>query len=232
VTLPLFVDRTEAGRKLATSLEHLRATDPVIVGLPRGGVPVGAAVARALEAPLDVILVRKLGVPGQPEVAMGAVGEGGVGVLDDDTIGRAGVTTAQIAVVEASERRELDRRSQRFEIGRSRLDLAGRFVIVVDDGIATGSTARAACEVVRAQGARRVVLAVPVAPVGWDDRLAHAADEYVCLATPEPFVAVGRFYGDFSQTSDDEVVRCLRNAAMRSDRAARSLSHRDQGPQS
>lgn len=220
-----FADRAEAGRKLAARLDHLQAVDPVVVGLPRGGVPVAAAVARAIDAPLDVIMVRKLGVPSQPEVAMGAVGEGGVRVLDAETVRLARVDASQLSAVEAAERAELERRSARFAIGRTRLDLADRVVVVVDDGIATGSTARAACQVVRAQGAARVVLAVPVAPPGWILRMAGAADEYVCCATPDPFLAVGRFYADFTQTGDDEVVRCLRNAAMRSARTEKARLH-------
>ncbi len=220
----LFANRTEAGYQLGEQLALSGIDEPVVVGLPRGGVPVAAAVARVLDAPLDVIMVRKLGVPAQPEVAMGAIGEGGVRVLDEVTIRRAGVSQAAQARVEAAERQELERRLDRYAIGRRRTDLEGRRVIVVDDGIATGSTARAACQVVRAQGAARVVLAVPVAPVGWSARLGDAADDFVCVETPEPFLAVGRFYTEFDQTTDDEVVRCLRTAAMRTSRAENARS--------
>ena len=208
----MFADRIEAGRRLADELTHLQGEDVVVVGLPRGGVPVAAEVAAALDAPLDVIVVRKLGVPFQPELGMGAIGEGDVRVLNDDVIAMAGVSSDELAAVEAGERVELDRRAQRFRSGRERVLLAGRVVVVVDDGIATGSTARAACQVARAGGAARVVLAVPVAPPDWADRLEDAADELVCVATPELFFAIGQFYDDFTQTTDDEVIDCLRVA--------------------
>jgi putative phosphoribosyl transferase len=205
----VFTDRIEAGRRLADELAHLAGEDVVVIGLPRGGVPVAAEVAAALDAPLDVIVVRKLGVPFQPELGMGAIGEGGVKVLNDDVIAMAGVDSDELAAVEARERAELDRRAQRFRSGRERVPLAGRVVVVVDDGIATGSTAKAACQVARAQGAARVVLAVPVAPSDWTDRLEDAADELICVATPEPFFAIGQFYDNFTQTTDDEVIHCL-----------------------
>ncbi len=172
-----------------------------------------AEVARALGAPLDVIVVRKLGVPFQPELGMGAIGEDGVRVLNDELVRLAGVREAEIAQVEARERIELERRAARFRAGRARVPLAGRTVVIVDDGIATGSTARAACLVARAEGAARVVLATPVAPPEWVDRLGDVADELVAVATPEGFAAIGQFYDDFSQTSDEEVVGCLLKAA-------------------
>ena len=208
----LFVDRIDAGQRLARRLEHLRADDPVVVALPRGGVPVALEVAKRLGAPLDVIVVRKLGVPFQPELAMGAVGEYGVRVLNQDVIRMAGVTGAELRAVEARERTELERRARVFRQDRPRVPLAGRTVIVVDDGIATGSTARAACTIARAHGARRVILAVPVAPAGSAARFRSDADELICLAFPEPFLAIGQWYGDFSQTTDQEVIRCLRAA--------------------
>ena len=151
----MFQDRTDAGRQLAEHLGHLRDQDVVVVGLPRGGVPVADEVARALDAPLDVILVRKLGVPFQPEVGMGAIGEDGVRVLNDEVIRMARVTRSQLDDVESRERVELERRADRYRAGRTRIPLAGRVVLVVDDGIATGSTARAACQVARLEGARR-----------------------------------------------------------------------------
>ncbi|HET7487802.1 MAG TPA: phosphoribosyltransferase family protein [Acidimicrobiales bacterium] len=208
-----FVDRIEAGRRLAGALEHLEAEDVVVLGLPRGGVPVALEVALALDAPLDVIVVRKLGVPFQPELAMGAIGEGGVQIVNDEVVHAAGVRRAELAVVEARERAELDRRARRFRGGRTPVHLDGRTVVVVDDGIATGSTARAACQVARAHGAARVVLAVPVAPPGWAERMGDDADEYVAVTTPSPFLAIGQFYDDFSPTTDEEVVECLDAAA-------------------
>ena len=210
----MFKNRIDAGRALAERLGHLRGADLVVVGLPRGGVPVAAEVARALDAPLDVIVVRKLGVPFQPELAMGAIGEDGIRVVNDDVVRVAGVGDDEVKIVESRERAELTRRASRFRAGRARIGLGDRVVVVVDDGIATGSTARAACEVARGEGASRVVLAVPVAPPDWTRRLAGVADEFVCVETPEPFYAVGQFYRDFSQTTDEEVIACLEQAAL------------------
>lgn len=211
----LFRDRTDAGRQLASLVEHLRAADTVVVGLPRGGVPVAWAVADELDAPLDVILVRKLGVPVQPELAMGAIGEDGVRVIDADIVRATGVSDAMLDAVETRERAELERRAERYRAGRPRTPLTGRRVVVVDDGVATGSTARAACQVARTEGATRVVLAVPVAPPDWTRRLGAAADDYLAVAVPDSFSGVGQFYQDFSQTSDGEVIRILDTAASR-----------------
>lgn len=208
----MFADRSDAGQRLAVLLERFRGRDAVVVGLPRGGVPVAAEVARELGLPLDVILVRKLGLPGQAELAMGAIGEGGVTVLNQEVLEPAGVTHAQLEAVERSERRELARRAREYRAGRAPVPFDGRTVIVVDDGIATGSTARAACDVARARGTDRVVLATPVAPEDWTARLAGVADEYVAVATPDPFIGVGRFYDDFAPTSDEEVTRCLHDS--------------------
>ncbi len=212
----MFRDRAEAGQELAEQLKRrLGDEDVVVLGLPRGGVPVAFEVARALDAPLDVIVVRKLGVPYQPELAMGAIGEDGVRVLNHEVLALARVGEDEVAAVERSERAELERRATRFRDSRPRASLVGRTAVVVDDGIATGSTARAACQVARAHGASRVILGVPVAPPSSLSVLAEVADEVVCLASPEPFYAVGQFYRDFSQTSDEDVVELLERAATR-----------------
>jgi putative phosphoribosyl transferase len=194
------------------ALERFRGQDLVVLALPRGGVPVAFEVARALVAPLDVILVRKLGVPSQPELGMGAIGEDGVRIINPDVVRLAHVGDDEIAAVEQRERDELQRRARTFRGDRPRISLAGRVAIVIDDGIATGSTARAACRVVRAHGAGRVVLAVPVASPTAVDSLRQDADEVVCLETPQWFFAIGQWYEDFTQTSDEEVVEVLEHA--------------------
>jgi putative phosphoribosyl transferase len=204
-----FADRVDAGRRLAAALDHLRDEDVVVLGLPRGGVPVAAEVATALGKPLDVIVVRKLGTPGHEELGMGAIGEGGVRVLNDDIVSTVGASAEQLATVEAAERAELDRRARRFRGDRPRLDLAGKTAVVVDDGIATGSTAIAALQVARALGASRTVLATPVAPHGIERLVTPHADDFVALDTPRWFSAVGQFYDDFDQTSDAEVIAAL-----------------------
>jgi putative phosphoribosyl transferase len=210
-----FRNRSDAGQRLAGRLEHLRGKDAVILGLPRGGVPVAAEVARALAAPLDIILVRKLGVPAQPELGMGAIGESDARVINPDVVRYAQVSEAQLAEVERRERAELQRRAQRFRGGAAREPLAGRIAVIVDDGIATGSTARAACQVARAMGAASVLLAVPVAPPGADVGMRGDADEVICLEMPGRFLAIGEWYEDFAQTSDEEVVALLRAARAR-----------------
>lgn len=207
-----FVDRDAAGSALAAVVvDHpeLTAGDPVVAALPRGGVPVAAPVARSIHAPLDVIVVRKLGVPGRPELAMGAIGEGGMRVLDDAVIRSSRVTAAQLAAVERHEELELARRARLLRAGHPRVPLGGRPVIVVDDGLATGSTARAAVQVARAAGATSVVLAVPVAPEATVHALSSVADAVVCVVTPPSFAAIGQWYRDFSPTSDADVVRIL-----------------------
>jgi putative phosphoribosyl transferase len=209
----VFADRTEAGIRLADALEHLRGQDVVVLGLPRGGVPVAWQVARALAAPLDVIVVRKLGVPDQPELAMGAIGEGGARVLDPGVLAAARVSDAALAAVEQRERGILAARVAAIRAGHERTDVRGRTVVIVDDGLATGSTARAACAASRALGASYVVLAVPVAPAGAADRT--GADEFVCLSMPPGFLAVGYHYRDFSATSEQDVLYLLDKAARR-----------------
>ncbi|TDD55982.1 phosphoribosyltransferase [Saccharopolyspora elongata] len=208
-----FENRRDAGRRLAQQLLHLRETDAVVLGLPRGGVPVAYEVARALRAPLDVIVVRKLGVPTHPELGMGAIGEGEVRIINDEVLWKTGVSAKELDEVERRERVELDRRARLFRVDRRRVDVAGRTAIVVDDGIATGSTAHAACRVAREQGAARVVLAVPVAPPHALERLEEVTDEQVCLETPGWFMAIGQWYRDFAQTSDAEVIELLHDTA-------------------
>jgi putative phosphoribosyl transferase len=205
----LFADRRDAGRRLGEALRSRAGPDVVVVGLPRGGVPVAYAIAQALNAPLDVIVVRKLGLPSRPEFGVGAIGEGGARIVDADVVRRARMTEDELAAVEQTERAELLRRVQRFRGDRPPLSLDGRTVIVVDDGIATGSTARAACEVARARGAQRVVLAVPVAAAGAVDALRDVADEVVALAVPVRFRSVGQWYVDFRPTTDQEVDEIL-----------------------
>lgn len=221
----LFADRADAGQQLAEALRPLASSDPVVLGLPRGGVPVAFRVAETLGAVLDVIVVRKLGVPYHPELGFGAIGEGGVRVISEDIVRRGGVSDADAAAVERAEETELLRRARAFRGDRPRVSLAGRTVIIVDDGIATGATALAACEVARAQGAARVVLAVPVAPPDAAERLGGRVDELVCLSTPHGFAAVGEWYRDFGQTPDEEVVSLLaRGAARDSSRSAAEVA--------
>jgi putative phosphoribosyl transferase len=212
VTVGMFADRTDAGRRLARRLRHLRGADVVVVGLPSGGVVVASEVARELQARLDVIVVRKLGVPFQPELAMGAIGEDGARAINGDVVRAAGITPQQLAAVEHRERGQLQRRVLRLRGEGERTSLTDRVVVIVDDGVATGATADAACQVARAQGAARVILAVPVAPAGWERRFAGVADELICVATPSPFDGIGRFYRNFSQLGDEDVVACLARA--------------------
>ena len=203
-----FRDRHDAGSRLAEKLGHL-SSDTVVLGLPRGGVPVAVEVARALGAPLDVLLVRKLGVPFQPELAMGAIGEGGVIVRNEEVIGRASVSTRAWKRAVGQAKHELEDQRAQFRGDRSPTELSGRAVVIVDDGIATGSTVRAACQVVRHRGASRVIIATPVAPVETVEELGNIADEVVTVATPDPFFAIGRFYDSFGQVSEEEVTRLL-----------------------
>lgn len=209
-----FADRRDAGRRLVTLVEHLRDEPLVVYGLPRGGVVVAYEVARALDAQLDVIVVRRLGVPFEPDFAMGAIGEGGTRVVDWEIVRMAGVSEEDLADVETRERAELERCAHRYRGARHAISPEGRTALIVDDGVDTGATARSACRAARAHGASHVVLAVPVAPRGWTARIGDA-DEYICAETPELFSEIGRCYADFSPVSDDEVVECLERAAER-----------------
>ena len=215
-----FTDRRDAGRRLAARLDRWRGMDVVVLGLPRGGVPVAFEVARALGAPLDVILVRKLGLPFQPELGMGAIAEGGLRVVDPDLVRRFSVSPPELAAVESAERSELDRRAARFRSGRGRVPVRGRIAIIVDDGVATGSTVRVAVAAARAAGATGVVVAVPVGARQAVEALREDADDVVCLECPSMFTAVGQSYEDFTQTSDDEVARLLAGEAGDHERAA------------
>ena len=207
----MFQDRTDGGRQLAGALSGYRRPNRLVLGLPRGGVPVAVEVATALDDDLDVLVVRKLGAPGNPEFAMGAVGEDGALVLDHSLRRELHVTADQVDAIAARERDEIERRVQAYRGGSHRLGLAGRNVILVDDGLATGSTAAAGVRVARHMGAAHITLAVPVGSRQAVDWLAGMADDVVCLQTPEPFYAVGQHYRAFDQVSDDEVVRLLRS---------------------
>ena len=211
-----FRDRVDAGRQLATLLTTYGDRDDVIVlALPRGGVPVAFEVASALRAPLDVFLVRKLGVPGHAELAMGAIASGGVRVLSTDLISQLDISPAEVEEATARERIELDRRDRMYRGDRPPAALAGRAVILVDDGLATGATMEAAILAVRQSQPARVVVAVPVGAPDTCRRLAGVADEVACVSMPEPFQAVGLWYERFDQTSDDEVIELLRRGAAR-----------------
>lgn len=205
-----FADRTQAGRELATTLAARWADAPVVVlGLPRGGVPVAAQVAAVLHCPFDVFMVRKLGVPGQPELAMGAIATGGMQVLNPTVVSRAGVSDDAIEQTASRELLELHRREREYRGDRPMVELAERIAILVDDGLATGATMRAAVQAVRAAQPERIVVAVPVGAPQSCDTVAEIADELVCLHTPSPFGAVGTYYDDFTQTSDEEVASLL-----------------------
>lgn len=210
----MFRDRSEAGQMLAGSLGAYAGRDDVLVlGLPRGGVPVAYKVARALKAPLDIFLVRKLGVPGHEELAMGAIATGNVRVLNHDVIRQLGIPEHVIDAVAQHEERELIRREGLYRGSRPPLDVKGKTVILVDDGLATGSSMYAAVKALRQQKPARVVVAVPAAAPATCEAFQQVADEIVCAVTPEPFYAVGAWYDDFTQTTDDEVHTLLERAA-------------------
>jgi len=231
----IFHDRTDAGKRLAERLAYLRGQDLVVLGLPRGGVVVAYEVASVLDAPLDVVVVKKLGVPFQPELAMGAIGEGDICIVNSNVVTQAGIDETVMEQVKAQERAELEWRAALYREQFPRVDIRGRVAVVVDDGVATGSTTRAACEVAKAHGAMRVVLAVPVAPrelcvmersqaeatptpvygsadQGGSARLSTVANEVVCLEMPRGVFAVGQYYEDFSQVTDVEVMDLLGRA--------------------
>ena len=209
-----FTDRREAGRELASKLATYRGQrDLVVLALPRGGVPVAFEIAEALDAPLDIFVVRKLGMPGHPEFAIGAIASGGVRVLSEDVIREFGIHPDVLDEIARRELLELERREREYRQGRSLADLRGRTVILVDDGLATGSSMRAAVEAVRALDPARVVVAVPVGAPSTCAGLRAIADDVVCAREPEPFSAVGLWYSDFSQTSDEEVRELLSRAA-------------------
>lgn len=205
-----FADRAEAGRILSAELvTHELETDVVVLALPRGGLPVGREVAKAFGAPLDVVIVRKLGVPWQPELAMGAIASGSFQTLDEDLVRGIGIPRDEINAVMARERAELIRREQLYRKGRRALDVHRRTVVLVDDGLATGSTMLVAASFVRSLKPSRLLIAVPVGSVQACNRVRSHADELICLATPEPFVAVGQWYVDFRQVTDAEAQSCL-----------------------
>jgi predicted phosphoribosyltransferase len=209
-----FADRTEAGRLLAEKLgEYADRDDVIILGLPRGGVPVAYEVAKRLRAPLDVFVVRKLGVPGFEELAAGAIASGGVRVLNEDVVRAIPHAEEAIEAVTAKETAELERREQIYRAGRPAPDLRDRVVILIDDGLATGATMRAAVKALRQSGAAKIIVAVPVGPPDTCREIEEQADETICLSTPAFFQAVGQYYEDFSQTSDEDVRELLARAA-------------------
>jgi len=209
-----FRDRTHAGRVLANALADYKGrTDLLVLALPRGGVPVAVEVARALSAPVDIFVVRKLGVPGHEELAMGALASGGVRVINRDVVDALGISGRIIDEVAAEEKRELERRERLYRCGRPPQDVRGKTVILIDDGLATGSTMRAAVAALRERGPAQIVVAVPTASRSTCAEFRNVADDCVCAMTPEPFRAVGLWYEDFSQTSDEEVCELLEHAA-------------------
>jgi predicted phosphoribosyltransferase len=208
-----FLDRVDAGRQLAAELsDYANQPDVLVLGLPRGGVPVAFEVARALNATLDVFLVRKLGLPGYEELAMGAIASGGIRVINDDVMRMANVSPSMLEAVTEREKRELARREREYRGDRPQPEIRGHTVILVDDGLATGSTMRAAAQALKQEGPKRLIVAVPVAAPDTCEAFRDQVDEIICALTPEPFHAVGLWYEDFSQTSDEEVRELLRRA--------------------
>jgi putative phosphoribosyl transferase len=224
---PLFRDRADAGRILARlvapvardAARHVSrsafGSNPLILALPRGGVPVGFELARTLHAEFDVFVVRKLGMPGHEELAIGAIATGGVRVLNEDLIGQSGLSADVINLVAQREQQELERRERTYRNGRAPASVANRVVILVDDGLATGATMRAAVKALRIEQAARIIVAVPVAPPETCEELRDEADQVICAETPEPFAAIGLWYENFAQTTDEEVRSLLEQAASR-----------------
>jgi predicted phosphoribosyltransferase len=211
----MFRDRYDAGEMLAERLREFSGRrDVIVLALPRGGVPVGYVVARELGVPLDVFVVRKLGTPGQPELAMGAIASGGVRVLNREVVDALGIPEASIEEVSRREEEELQRRERQYRGDRPSLDVSGKTGILVDDGLATGSSMRAAAAALRQAGAARIVIAVPVASRATCDQLREEGNDVVCATTPEPFFAVGQWYKDFAQTTDEEVRELLDRAVV------------------
>ena len=210
-----FRNRQEAGREVAPRLgKYGNREDVLVLGLPRGGVPVAYEVATALEVPLDIFVLRKLGVPGHEELAFGAIGSGGVRILNADVVDRLGISELEVAAVTQEETKELERRETRYRGSRPPLDVRGRTVILVDDGIATGASIRAAIHAIRKMRPAAIVVATPVAPRATCNLLRREVDELVCAESPEPFYGVGQFYQDFSAVSDEEVVALLDPAVL------------------
>lgn len=217
----IFRDRIDAGRELAARLsKYANRADVLVLALPRGGVPVAFEVAQKLNAPLDIFLVRKLGVPGHEELAMGAIASGGGRVINEDVVHYLDIPVELIDAIAADEQRELERRERAYRDNRPAPDVQGRVVILVDDGLATGSSMRAAVEALRGQGPARIVIAVPVSAPETCEELRREVDEIVCAATPQPFRGVGLWYEDFSQTTDGEVRELLQRANPKRQRAA------------
>lgn len=213
----IFRDRMEAGKVLGRQLhQYAGRPDTVVLALPRGGIPVGYQIAEALDLPLDIFVVRKLGVPGQEELAMGAIASGGIRVLNEDIVHALRIPDEVIAAVAVEEQRELERREKLYRQGKPPIDIRNKFVILVDDGLATGATMRAAAAALKKQGAKGVIVAVPVAARSTCEELRAEVDDIVCGATPEPFYGVGSWYRDFSQTTDEEVIELLEKSRKRS----------------
>jgi putative phosphoribosyl transferase len=212
--MPLYKNRAEAGRKLAQALsDYAGRADVVVLGLPRGGVPVAYEVAKTLEAPLDVFIVRKLGVPGQEELAMGAIASGGVRVLNDEVVRGLSISEEEIQSIAEKEHAELERRERAYRGERARVDLKNKIAILVDDGLATGASMRAAVSGLRQHNPDKIVVAVPTAPPETCREFEDLADQVICLQTPSPFMGVGAWYADFPQTTDDQVRDLLEKAA-------------------